>query len=548
MVPELLSPAGNLSAGYAALHYGADAVYLGMENFSARATAQNFTSSELDEFTAYAHSLTPRCNVYATVNTLIQQKEIPLLLSTLTQLRMAHIDAIIVQDFGVVQLLQKHFPEIAIHASTQMAVHNIDTAKFLRDCGVKRVTLARELTLAEIAAMAQIENLETEFFLHGALCYSYSGLCLFSSHLIGRSANRGRCVYPCREKFIAPNNRGYLFSMKDLSLAKYLGDLFATGVMSLKIEGRKKSALYVAAVVDFYRQLFDGKLNDDEITNYEEKIRSIFSREQCGLFINNQNRGAIIDHEYVGHRGTPTGKVKHIITRARKKYLCFHTRTAIENYDGLQLNIGDDERPFGFSVQDLSVIKNQQWTPTFTAPANCEIAVLLPDDAPIIPLNCEIYRASSQAVKRKYTWHTPRPRDFRNVWEIAVNVTFTPTEIIAQASFITDDNNNNNTPQNSQTHLVNSRWAIAPITCKIAGVFALAKNREQITDAVKTAFAKVGDYAFCLRHCEIANPEHLFAPVSLLNQLRRETYNALTAKMLLQFDFANYNRAAINTR
>ena len=248
--PELLAPAGGPDAGYAALQYGADAVYLGLKAFSARAEADNFDFVALDEFTTYAHSLPRPRRVYAAVNTLVQEREFPALRAALGRLAAARVDAAIVQDLGVARVLLADFPEIRLHVSTQMAVHDVETARFFARLGARRVTLARELTLPEIREIAAIPGLEAEFFLHGALCYSYSGLCLFSSHLMGRSANRGRCAYPCRDFFAVdgdPARAGHLFSMKDLALWRELPQLFATGVASLKIEGRKKSPLYVAA-------------------------------------------------------------------------------------------------------------------------------------------------------------------------------------------------------------------------------------------------------------------------------------------------------------
>ena len=249
MKHELLAPAGNIEAGYAALHYGADAVYLGLTKFSARAGAENFTADELDEFTAYAHSLNRK--VFVALNTILTEAEVQELPETFEVLRRARVDALIIQDLGVFYLAKRMLPEVELHASTQMAVHNAEGAKFLQSVGFKRVVLARELSLAEIKAIAAAcPGLDLEVFVHGALCYSYSGQCLFSALEYGKSANRGRCVYPCRSLFYkevgeesvcgvrlprrsAPRNdslsdggrsgeeesvRAHLFSMKDLAL------------------------------------------------------------------------------------------------------------------------------------------------------------------------------------------------------------------------------------------------------------------------------------------------------------------------------------------
>ena len=179
MKQELLAPAGDIEAGYAALYYGADAVYLGLQKFSARATASNFDEKNLDEFTAYAHHLGRK--VYAAVNTVLQKKELSELLETLDICSRCRVDAVIIQDLGVARVVRESYPELEMHASTQMAVHNKEGALALQKLGFSRVVLARELTLPEIKEIASVPGLETEAFIHGALCYSYSGLCQFSS-------------------------------------------------------------------------------------------------------------------------------------------------------------------------------------------------------------------------------------------------------------------------------------------------------------------------------------------------------------------------------
>ncbi|MHB8763722.1 MAG: peptidase U32 family protein, partial [Deferrisomatales bacterium] len=252
--PELLSPAGGPEAGYAALAYGADAVYLGLKRFSARAEAVNFSLEELDAFTAYAHSLTPPRRVFVALNTLLLEAELPAAVALLAGVREVGVDAVIVQDLGVARLLRRHFPGLEVHASTQMAVHSRRGVEALARLGVRRVVAARELTLDELRGLCGQTDVEIECFIHGAVCYSYSGLCLFSSHALGRSANRGACAYVCGGSFTpegAPEARRCLpFAMKDLALPDRLADLAGAGIASFKIEGRKKSPLYVAAGTD----------------------------------------------------------------------------------------------------------------------------------------------------------------------------------------------------------------------------------------------------------------------------------------------------------
>ena len=254
MKKELLAPAGDIEAGYAALYYGADAVYLGLQKFSARATATNFDEKSLGEFTAYAHSIGRK--VYVTVNTVVQEKELSELIEALDICVKTGVDALIIQDLGVARIVRENYPELEMHASTQMAVHNKEGALALQKLGFTRVVVARELGRKEIEEIAAIPGLETEAFVHGALCYSYSGLCMFSSMHSGKSANRGKCLYPCRAEFKdEQGNIRHFFSMKDMALEE---DVLKMPAFSLKIEGRKKTALYVAAVTDYYRRILDG--------------------------------------------------------------------------------------------------------------------------------------------------------------------------------------------------------------------------------------------------------------------------------------------------
>src|SRR6516225_3782495 len=194
---ELLAPAGGLEAAFAAFHFGADAIYLGLKKFSARAEAENFTLDELDEVTAYAHTLQPRRRVFVTINTLIRQDELLELVEALAHLADIGVDAVILQDLGVYHLARRFFPDLELHASTQLAVHNRAGAEVLGQMGFSRVVLARELTFEEVRDITAASSIETEVFIHGALCYSYSGLCLFSSQSLGRSGNRCKCACSC---------------------------------------------------------------------------------------------------------------------------------------------------------------------------------------------------------------------------------------------------------------------------------------------------------------------------------------------------------------
>ena len=248
---ELLAPAGNYDCFLAAVHAGADAVYLGGEKFGARAYAGNFSIDEIIKALDYAHILNKK--IYLTVNTVTKNKELDELLEYIKPLYIAGLDGVIVQDIGVVKLLKNVFPQLPIHASTQMAITDAEAVELLSGFGIERVVPARELSLAEIKNIKDKTGMEIECFIHGAMCYSYSGKCLFSSFLGDRSGNRGRCAGTCR---LAYNNE-YILSMKDMCTVDLLPDLIKSGIDSFKIEGRMKSKEYVAGVTGIYRKYID---------------------------------------------------------------------------------------------------------------------------------------------------------------------------------------------------------------------------------------------------------------------------------------------------
>lgn len=268
-LPELLAPAGNYEKLVTAVHYGADAVYLGGKELSLRAKAGNFTMDEMAEGTAFAHD--HNCKVYVTVNILAHNEDLENLEDYLVGLRSLGVDGVIAADPGVVQIIRRVIPEIPIHLSTQANVTNYATADFWLQQGVRRLNLARELSLHEIDEIRRQVQGELEVFVHGALCISYSGRCMLSNYLTARDANKGNCSHPCRFSYsvieekrpgqhypVEEDERGtYIFNAKDLCLLLELPALVACGVDSLKIEGRMKSIFYVGGVVRVYRAVLD---------------------------------------------------------------------------------------------------------------------------------------------------------------------------------------------------------------------------------------------------------------------------------------------------
>ena len=274
MKPELLSPAGDFETLLSVVNAGADAVYLGMQRFGARAYAKNFTKEELLEGLSYAHL--HHAKLYLTVNTLYKEEELPELLFELEPFYAAGLDGVIVQDFGAFSLIRKSFPRLSLHASTQMAVTGAEGAALLKSMGAERVVLARELTLPEIRHVSETVDIELECFIHGALCYGFSGLCLMSSMLGGRSGNRGRCAGTCRLPFSVNGGEPcYPLSLKDLCTIELLPDILDAGVRSLKIEGRMKSPEYAGGVTSIYRKYLDrilsGKAGDYRVEEEDRR-------------------------------------------------------------------------------------------------------------------------------------------------------------------------------------------------------------------------------------------------------------------------------------
>ncbi len=269
-LPELLSPAGDFECLVAAVSAGADAVYVGGLRFGARAFAKNLDIDELSRAVEYCHLHSVK--LYVTVNTLLFDKEIEDAVKYCAELYRIGVDAVICQDVGLISLLGRVLPQLEIHASTQLSVHNTPGADMAWELGCRRVVLARELSLADIKSTTESCKCETEVFLHGALCVCHSGQCLFSSLVGGRSGNRGECAQPCR----LPYRDGYRLSLSDLSLSAHIKELIASGVSSLKIEGRMKNPSYVYTVTSIYRCLLD---ECRAATRAEdEKLRAAFSR------------------------------------------------------------------------------------------------------------------------------------------------------------------------------------------------------------------------------------------------------------------------------
>ena len=499
-LPELLAPAGSFDAAIAAFTYGADAVYLGLSRFSARADATNFSDEELAQVIAYARNLERPRKVYVTLNTLIEAHEMEALLPSLALLEELAVDGVIVQDLGLAARIHRQFPKIPLHASTQLACTSLAGARALKAMGFERIVTARELTLEEAAEIGRQAGVEIEVFVHGALCYSISGLCLFSSLTTGRSGNRGRCAYCCRQAFREQDPAtgeavsGHPFSMRDLALIDCGEALRTLPLASLKIEGRMKNPLYVAAVTDLYRHLLDGRLTPTLRAEKTENLRTIFSRPWTTLYATDTKTPveAVIDPLCVGHRGAPIGKVLRVMRDTDGiTWMTFDTARAIEKHDGLQIDPPEGGRPIGFAV--LKLRENRTRKAAITLPAGTRVDVALPPDVKEVPRGAVVYCSASQAVRRAFPVAKPRSTELRSLKPADLTLTLSPESITLSGNGVT----------------VSTPATLTP-----------AKDPSRTVEAAQKLLSRLGDDGFFLRKLTL-NDQGLFLPAGLLNATRR---------------------------
>ena len=314
-IPELLAPVGSMDHLKVAINAGASSIYLSGKEYGARRFAENFTLNEISEAvnTAHLHNV----KVYVTVNTLIKEDELQDVMNYLSHLYSIGVDAVLVQDLGLVELINKHLPKLKVHGSTQMTAENQLKLDYLESKGIKRIVLPREMRKDEIKNLRT--KMELEIFVHGALCVSYSGQCLMSSLIGQRSGNRGTCAGSCRQMYSIVDEKNntllenfYPLSMKDLCSLENLKTLLDVGITSLKIEGRMKSSSYVYTVVKLYRLAIDSYYENNEIKiDYEElyNLKKIFNREFTKGFLFDEENNKVINMKRPNHQGVEVGKV-----------------------------------------------------------------------------------------------------------------------------------------------------------------------------------------------------------------------------------------------
>ena len=313
---ELLSPAGNLELALAAFDGGADAVYCGVAGaFNARMRAENFTFETLGKLIRYSRENNKR--VYLTLNTLVKENELGMLFEVLCELDKLRPDAIIVQDAGVIHTVKKYFPELKLHGSTQMGIHNSAGVRCMEKLGLSRVILERQITMEELKKISADSKIELEIFIHGSLCCSLSGRCLLSGHLFDQSGNRGCCKQPCRRRYNIGNESGYFLSPGDLCGVSLLDELKELNIASLKIEGRLRSPDYVWKTARAYRLLLDATPQNkaDAAEEAEKLLSTALSRRKTLGFYNFPSRQPLIDAQTTGSFGIPAATVEKVTTR-----------------------------------------------------------------------------------------------------------------------------------------------------------------------------------------------------------------------------------------
>ena len=352
---EILAPAGSLASAVYAFQGGADAVYLGLSDFSARKFATNFTFDHLRRLKKQALLLNKK--IFIAVNTVIREEELDDLFKYLLNLSFFEPDAIIIQDIGMIQIVKKYFPDIPLHASTQMSVHNTEGVKFLQKLGISRVVLSRELTFNELTVIRKnCPDMELEVFIHGALCYSFSGKCLASGFIANRSANKGECIQLCRDYYTEDNGSSkFHFSCRDLALYESVRKYADIGIDSVKIEGRMKPPEYSFYASKLYRAILDGA-DENEIAELKQNLALVFERFTTNSFFASTSGDELICNSYSSHKGIELGYVE----KTAKESFFINLRHDLSIKDGLMFfeREGDIE-PHKFSVSQIKTVSAQ---------------------------------------------------------------------------------------------------------------------------------------------------------------------------------------------
>lgn len=503
---ELLAPAGDFSCLKAAIEAGCDAVYIGGKLFGARAFSSNFTDDEIIKAINYAHLFGVK--VYVTTNTLIYDKEVERFLEYISFLHKNNVDAVIIQDLGMLDLVRQTFPNLEVHASTQMHIHNLDGASFMKKLGVKRVVLARETSISKIKEIKEKTNIDIEIFIHGALCVSYSGQCLMSSLIGNRSGNRGTCAGSCRQSYsivdennnIILNNK-YPLSMKDLCSLENLKTLLDIGVTSLKIEGRMKSSSYVYTVVKLYRLAIDSYYKNNNIYIDEKELynlKKIFNREFTKGFLFDEENNKVINMKRPNHQGVEIGKVINY----KNNVATIKLNDEININDGLRI-VG--KKDIGVNVNNFYInsklVKTAKKGDIITIKVNDKVEK---DDKVLLTLDSKLNEEINNIISSNQRKVLVKAKFIAKEDK---RITFELTDFINKVVVISE---------NKVTKALNK-----PIT----------------KEEIKEKLNKIKDTVYKYESLDIEIDDNIFIPLNIINDLKRKAFEELNNKRLYKIPY-----------
>ncbi len=499
---EILAPSGSKEAAVAAIEAGCDAIYLAGKMFGARAYASNFSDLELKEIITYAHLYNVK--VYVTCNILIYEREIKTFMDYVSFLHENNVDALIMQDLGMIDLVHKTFPNLELHASTQMHIHNLEGAQMASKLGIKRVVLARETPLDVIKEIKEKTDLEIEVFVQGALCASYSGMCLFAKSIGPRSGNRGTCSGCCRLPYdletkdgIILNKDKYPLSMRDLMTLDKLDKLIEIGIDSFKIEGRMKSPSYVYTTVKLYKETRDYYLKKKKIKINEKdlyNLKNIFNRTYTNGYMFNCKD--VINAKYPNHQGIVVGKV----IKSKNNFITIKLSDEVSLHDGLR--IIKDDFTYGLILNEF---KKDNKT-VHLAKKNEVITLKVNKN---IPLGSTVLRTSSYLIEKEI------------IEKIQSHSLKIPLKMIC------------NIKNNKPVELIINDYQNE---VKVQGMCPLVATKKAITkEDIKEKLLKIQNTIYTPLEVEINLDKNLFLPISTINNLKREAIELLNQKRLARF-------------
>nr|MBP3259228.1 DUF3656 domain-containing protein [Bacilli bacterium] len=496
---ELLSPAGSIDSFYAAIEAGADAIYVGGKRFGARAFSSNFTNEELEYIVRYAHMYDVK--LYVTVNTLIYDNEVDELLDYLKYLHKIGVDAVIMQDLGMIDLARKVLPNLEIHFSTQAHIDNLDAVKVLEKLNIKRTVLPRETSIEEIKYIKDNSNVDLEIFIAGALCISYSGNCLMSSLIGGRSGNRGMCAGSCRlpydlidESGNKVNKDSYILSTKDLNSLDNIGKLIDLGVASFKIEGRMKSPEYVYIITSLYRKAIDSYIKNGKVSIDDKDIlnlKKVFNRGFTKGFLFNEDNNNFINSKRPNHMGVKIGKV----ISYNKGYVNIKLDDSLSINDGIRITGKND---IGFILTMMK--KNKE---TVKEAYKGDIITIKVDDTVSI---------GDDVLKTK---------DYKLINDINNMINSKKRKVKIDMEFIANKNEMSLKIKHNDIEVINTSNNVD-----------IAKKISITKEDIEKQLSKLGNTPYTINKLNISIEDNLFINIKDLNELRRNTIDDLTNKRL----------------